>query len=106
MNCSTSGTIDPAAPQALSLINSVVWMSGPVLVSMAAFGTFVGLGHKLTPSVAFPALALFNLLRFPIIMLPTQVGQISWSLRCRFASAVFPHHYAADTGRAASLVIQ
>lgn len=27
-------------------------------------------GYPLTPAVAFPALALFNLLRFPITMLP------------------------------------
>ena len=47
-------------------------MSGPVLVSLAAFGTYTALGHRLTAAVAFPALALFNLLRFPIIMFPAQ----------------------------------
>jgi hypothetical protein len=30
-------------------------------------------GYELTAAVAFPALALFNLLRFPIIMFPSQV---------------------------------
>lgn len=62
--------------QALSLVNSVVWLSGPVLVSLAAFGTYTYLGHSLTPAVAFPALALFNLLRFPIIMFPSQIQNI------------------------------
>ena len=27
-------------------------------------------GHALTPAVAFPALALFNLMRMPLILLP------------------------------------
>ena len=40
--------------------------SGPVLVSLAAFGVFYALGNDLTAAVAFPALALFNLLRFPM----------------------------------------
>lgn len=30
-------------------------------------------GYQLTAAVAFPALSLFNLLRFPIIMFPSQV---------------------------------
>ncbi|KAG2442750.1 hypothetical protein HXX76_002831 [Chlamydomonas incerta] len=59
--------------QALSMFNVAMFMSGPVLVGLAAFGTFAGLGYSLTAAVAFPALALFNLLRFPIIMLPSQI---------------------------------
>ena len=42
--------------------------SGPVLVALAAFLTYSLRGGALTAAVAFPALALFNLLRFPIIM--------------------------------------
>ncbi|GFR41153.1 hypothetical protein Agub_g1817 [Astrephomene gubernaculifera] len=59
--------------QALSMFNTAMFMSGPVLVGLAAFGTFAGMGYSLTAAVAFPALALFNLLRFPIIMLPSQI---------------------------------
>ncbi|KAG2450119.1 hypothetical protein HYH02_000222 [Chlamydomonas schloesseri] len=59
--------------QALSMFNTAMFMSGPVLVGLAAFGTYAGLGYSLTAAVAFPALALFNLLRFPIIMLPSQI---------------------------------
>eukprot|EP00198_Chlamydomonas_reinhardtii_P014120 XP_001703457.1 ABC transporter, multidrug resistance associated protein [Chlamydomonas reinhardtii] len=59
--------------QALSMFNTAMFMSGPVLVGLAAFGTFAGMGYNLTAAVAFPALALFNLLRFPIIMLPSQI---------------------------------
>jgi ATP-binding cassette subfamily C (CFTR/MRP) protein 1 len=60
----------------LSLTNSVLVSSAPVLVAIAAFGTFAWLGGALTADVAFPALALFNLLRFPLIMLPTQLGNL------------------------------
>ncbi|GLC35697.1 hypothetical protein PLESTB_000485000 [Pleodorina starrii] len=59
--------------QALSMFNTAMFMSGPVLVGLAAFGTHTALGYPLTAAVAFPALALFNLLRFPIIMLPSQI---------------------------------
>ncbi|MGQ3164878.1 MAG: hypothetical protein ACT6T3_21895, partial [Agrobacterium sp.] len=37
-------------------------------VSLAAFGVHSAMGYSLTAAIAFPALALFNLLRFPIIM--------------------------------------
>lgn len=59
--------------QLLSAMNSALYMSGPVLVALAAFGVHTALGYKLTAAVAFPALSLFNLLRFPIIMFPSQV---------------------------------
>lgn len=59
--------------QLLSSLNSAVFMSGPVLVGLAAFGVYTAEGKDLTASVAFPALALFNLLRFPIIMFPNQI---------------------------------
>ena len=60
----------------LHLHRHLRFMSGPVLVGLAAFGTFAGMGYNLTAAVAFPALALFNLLRFPIIMLPSQVRRV------------------------------
>eukprot|EP00775_Hariotina_reticulata_P001784 gene1784-2118_t len=53
-------------------INNSIFNTGPVLVSLAAFGTYAALGHPLTAAVAFPSLALFNLLRFPIVMIPQQ----------------------------------
>lgn len=40
----------------------------------AALLTYAGMGYALTASVAFPALSLFNLLRFPIMMLPQQAS--------------------------------
>lgn len=53
--------------------NNMLWIGGPVLISMAAFGTYYALGYPLTPDVAFPALSLFNLLRFPVMMFPSQL---------------------------------
>ena len=56
--------------------NNMLWIGGPILISMAAFLTYSSLGYPLTASVAFPALALFNLLRFPVMMFPTQLMNI------------------------------
>ena len=42
----------------------------------AALLTYAGMGYALTASVAFPALSLFNLLRFPVMMLPQQASMV------------------------------
>ncbi|KAI3434886.1 hypothetical protein D9Q98_002940 [Chlorella vulgaris] len=57
----------------LSTVNNLVFGGGPILISLAAFMTYSALGHPLTASVAFPALSLFNLLRFPVMMFPQQI---------------------------------
>jgi ABC-type multidrug transport system fused ATPase/permease subunit len=59
--------------QLMACVNTIMFSGGPILVAIAAFGTYSALGHPLTADVAFPALAYFDLLRFPIIMLPMQV---------------------------------
>ena len=43
------------------------------LAAAAAAAAWLQAYYELTAAVAFPALALFNLLRFPIVMLPSQV---------------------------------
>lgn len=45
-----------------------VWSLAPFLVSLASYITFVLMGGKLTPNIAFVSLALFNILRFPMAM--------------------------------------
>jgi len=55
------------------IFNTIMFGGGPILVSLASFGAFTMLGYPLTASVAFPALALFNLLRFPVMMFPNQI---------------------------------
>jgi ABC-type multidrug transport system fused ATPase/permease subunit len=53
-----------------------IWVASPVFVSLATFGVFTFLGHALTPEIAFPALALINILRFPINALPNVISSI------------------------------
>lgn len=48
-------------------------LQGPVFISLAAFTVYGALGYQLTAAVAFPCLSLFNLLRFPLMMLPEQI---------------------------------
>ena len=44
-------------------------IASPVFVSMATFSVY-SLFDELTPEVIFPALAYFNLLRFPLTFMP------------------------------------
>ncbi|GMH35949.1 hypothetical protein BSKO_03817 [Bryopsis sp. KO-2023] len=60
----------------LAAFNRMVFFSGPILIALAGFGTFTAMGGKLTASVAFPALALFQLLRFPVMMFPNQITNL------------------------------
>jgi ATP-binding cassette, subfamily C (CFTR/MRP), member 1 len=59
--------------QIVNGVNMLMFTAAPILVAMAAFGTYAALGGQLTADVAFPALAYFDLLRFPLIMLPWQI---------------------------------
>jgi ABC-type transport system involved in cytochrome bd biosynthesis fused ATPase/permease subunit len=43
----------------------------PLLISIAAFGTFVRVGNTLDVATVFQALALFNALQLPMIDLPS-----------------------------------
>lgn len=60
----------------LRAFSRVVYMISPILVSGVAFGLYVWQGKHFTADVAFPALAFFNLLRFPVTMLPNQIMSI------------------------------
>ena len=68
----------------LGTITSFFWSSTPLLVSIVSFAIFAWSGHTLTAEIAFTALALFNILRFPMQVLPgiTQVSFI-FCLVCR-----------------------
>ena len=59
-----------------SIANSIIYFSTPILVSLAAFVAYSLLGNELTADKAFPALALFNLLRFPILVIPMQIQNL------------------------------
>ena len=47
-----------------------------LLVGLASFGTYSLIGYVLDASVAFPALSLFNILQFPLSVLPRQLNSI------------------------------
>eukprot|EP01117_Protostelium_nocturnum_P001793 TRINITY_DN1224_c0_g1_i1.p1 TRINITY_DN1224_c0_g1~~TRINITY_DN1224_c0_g1_i1.p1 ORF type:complete len:1080 (+),score=410.48 TRINITY_DN1224_c0_g1_i1:135-3242(+) len=53
-----------------------LWISSPILVSTSTFAVYTFLGNKLTPEKAFSALALFNILRFPMNMLPNIITSL------------------------------
>jgi len=57
----------------LSGLNMMVFVTGPILVSLGSFSVYSYMGYPLTADVAFTSLALFNLLRFPIMMFPMQI---------------------------------
>jgi hypothetical protein len=55
----------------------VLWSVVPTLVSISTFTVYTLLGHTLTAADAFTSLALFNLLRFPLAMLPSAIAQVA-----------------------------
>ena len=59
---------------AVQALSNMTWATAPFLVSCSTFAIFV-LTHPepLTTEVVWPALALFNLLAFPLAVLPSVV---------------------------------
>ncbi|GAM28766.1 hypothetical protein SAMD00019534_119420 [Acytostelium subglobosum LB1] len=57
-------------------VGQMLWSMSPIFVSVTSFGVFIALGGKLTAAIAFPALSLFNVMQFPINMLPMVVSSI------------------------------
>jgi ATP-binding cassette subfamily C (CFTR/MRP) protein 1 len=53
-----------------STISRMLWVATPLLVALSTFATYVWSGHKLDVASALTALALFDILRFPLFMLP------------------------------------
>ncbi len=52
------------------------WMVTPVFVALFTFLSFTLSGHELTASIAFTSVALFNVLRFPLNMLPSVLSNL------------------------------
>ena len=50
------------------ILNNLIFFGGPIIISLASFTTYSAMGYPLTADVAFVSLALFNLLRFPVMM--------------------------------------
>ncbi|CAH1777684.1 unnamed protein product [Owenia fusiformis] len=62
----------------LSAVGSFTWTCAPFLVTIATFTTYVIVSpeHTLDASKAFVSLSLFNILRFPINLLPMMISYI------------------------------
>ena len=52
-----------------------VLFSIPTVIPVVSFGAYLLLGNDLTSATAFTALTLFNILRFPLFMLPSLLQQ-------------------------------
>ncbi|KAF2788122.1 multidrug resistance-associated protein 1 [Melanomma pulvis-pyrius CBS 109.77] len=62
---------------ATQAFSNFTWSTTPFLVSCSTFGVFVLTQHKpLTTDIVFPALTLFNLLTFPLAILPMVITAI------------------------------
>ena len=62
----------------LGALIQAIWNLAPFLVSFITFAIYVCIDHqnRLTASKAFVSLSLFNILRFPLAMLPNLVTLI------------------------------
>jgi ATP-binding cassette subfamily C (CFTR/MRP) protein 1 len=57
----------------LRALNTFSIVGIPLLVGLATFSLYAGLGNSTRPEVAFPSLALLNSLIFPLTYLPMSV---------------------------------
>lgn len=57
-----------------SISSRVLWNFTPLLVALATFASYVWSGHQLDVASALTALALFDILRFPLAMLPQVIN--------------------------------
>lgn len=58
------------------ILSILIWSTVPLAISVATFGTYVLLGNELDVAEALTALALFEILRFPLFMLPNTINNI------------------------------
>lgn len=74
-------------------LSGTLWSTVPLLVAVATFTAYVASGQELEVEVALTSLALFEILRFPLFMLPNvinnlveasvSVGRLESFLRCK-----------------------
>ena len=58
--------------------NAFIWTTAPFIVSLATFATYILLDSSkpFNSEIAFVSLALFNLMKFPLQMLPMVIGNL------------------------------
>lgn len=59
---------------------ATIWYGTPIMITLASFFLYTVVeGKKLTPSIAFPALSMFSLLRIPLDQLADMVAHVQES---------------------------
>ena len=75
-----------------SAASSMLWSATPIAVAVTTFAVYVLSGNLLDVATALTALALFDILRFPLFMLPqskydeAQRFSLEWFPRCTCSS--------------------
>ncbi|KAH7920819.1 P-loop containing nucleoside triphosphate hydrolase protein [Leucogyrophana mollusca] len=59
-----------------SIMFSALWTSAPILVSFISFFTYVYQGKELTVAIAFTSIALFDMIRRPLNVIPSFIVQV------------------------------
>jgi ABC-type multidrug transport system fused ATPase/permease subunit len=59
----------------LGTVTSFFWSSTPLVVSVVSFSLYTLVSDTFTAQTAFTALALFNIIRFPMQALPSVISQ-------------------------------
>ena len=60
----------------LSIFSNFLWACAPLLITIISFGCFIAFNdsEKFTSNVVFVSLSLFNILRFPLVVLPNIIS--------------------------------
>ena len=60
----------------MSSVQSIFWNSAPVTVSMATFGAYAAMGNTLDMHIVIPALAIINIMSFPLFVFPLLISAV------------------------------
>lgn len=60
----------------INAVSGMLWTLTPMAVAVASFGAYVLTGQDLDVATALTALALFDILRFPLAMLPRVINSV------------------------------
>ncbi|KAH9903343.1 multidrug resistance-associated ABC transporter [Cubamyces lactineus] len=55
---------------------SLIWICAPIMVSLTSFYTYIAQGNELTIGTAFTSLALFQMIRLPLNVIPAFIVQV------------------------------
>ena len=64
----------------VNAVSNLTWSLSPIIVCLLTFATYLALGNTLTASKAFTSMALFDILRFPVVMFPRMIANLMEAL--------------------------